>query len=163
MSGAAFVEELRQVSRGARGPWGLINESSVPADAAAGETFLASLGVEDGRPVTTGRWLDRLAPGAEFVVAWGDCAVWGGPHSLEPNPAGATGTSMWLEPDFRSRRGLPVVNLPGCAPPHVLLATLERLLRWVVEGGDPPRLDEMGRPTGVYPEPWKGGLVTWAE
>lgn len=163
LSGTEFVDEIRQVAGGARGAYGVVNEASVPADTASGEMFLASLGEEDGRPVSIGRWLDRLAPGAEFVVAWGDCAVWGGPHSLEPNPSGATGTSMWLDPEFRSRRGLPVVNLPGCAPPHVLLGTLESLLRWMVEGGDTPALDDLGRPTTLYPDPWKGGLVTWSE
>lgn len=163
-SGRAFAAELERVADGEAGPFGLVNEASVPSDEAAGDGLFAALGEDDeGRPISVTRWLDRLAPAAEFVVAWGDCAVWGGPHSLHPNPTGAMGTSMYLGPEFRSEGGLPVVNLPGCAPPDVLLATLLELLRWTLKGTDPPELDDLGRPATAYPEKWKGAFVSWSE
>ncbi|ABD10459.1 hydrogenase [Frankia sp. B2] len=69
-------------------------------------------------------WVRELAARAQVVVAIGDCACWGGIPATAPNPTDSTGLQFhkrerggFLGPDFRSRSGLPVVNIPGC-PAH---------------------------------------------
>lgn len=157
-SGQAFTDVLRQAAGGDLGPFGLINEGAVPTEPEHG--FYSGLGEVDGRPAGLGHWLDLLAPRSRFVVAWGDCAVWGGPHSLDPNPAGSTGTEMHLGTDFRSAGSLPVINCPGCAAPTVLAGLLVELLRWHLGEGPPPRLDRDNRPQ-AYGGRWEGAFVAW--
>ena len=69
-------------------------------------------------------WVTDLAAQADVVVAIGDCACWGGIPAMEPNPSASTGLQYhkrnkggFLGPDFRSKAGLPVINIPGC-PAH---------------------------------------------
>lgn len=162
-SGADFLEPLRRAARGEIPRFGIVSEASLSRPPRGSSAPYASLGEEEGRPVSLGRWLERLAPGADFVVAWGDCAVWGGPHSIGPNPSDATGLSMYLDSDYRSRLDLPVVNLPGCAPPAVLLETLARLFEWVTGEGPRLELDSTDRPTFAYARDWSGALSTWEE
>ena len=71
-------------------------------------------GVE--RTVSTDEWIARLAPGAAASIAIGTCATWGGIPSAEGNPTGAMSLMDFLGADYRSTYGLPVVNVPGCAP-----------------------------------------------
>lgn len=162
-SGEAFLEPLKRAARGELGRYGVVSEASLSRPPKGGGGRFAPLGEEKGRPVSIGRWLERLAPRADFVVAWGDCAVWGGPHSIGSNPSHSTGVSMYLEPDYRSRLDLPVVNLPGCAPPEALLETLGRILEWASGEGPPLELDSTDRPTFAYDRNWSGALATWKE
>lgn len=159
-NGDAFVDILRSAGRGDLGPFGVINEGAVPAEPEEG--FYSGLGEEDGQPAGLAWWLELLAPRARFVVAWGDCAVWGGPHSLSPNPTDSTGTEMHLGTDFRSAGGLPVINCPGCAAPDILVALLIELLRWHGGAGPAPRLDRDNRPES-YAAPWEGAFVAWKD
>jgi uptake hydrogenase small subunit len=69
-------------------------------------------------------WLNDLAQAANFVVAIGDCATWGGIPAMEPNPSESEGLQFlkrnkggFLGKDFVSKAGLPVINIPGC-PAH---------------------------------------------
>ena len=69
-------------------------------------------------------WVDDLAAAAGIVVAIGDCACWGGIPANPPNPTDSTGLQFhkrgkggYLGPDFVSKAGLPVINIPGC-PAH---------------------------------------------
>jgi NiFe hydrogenase small subunit HydA len=69
-------------------------------------------------------WVEELAAAAQIVVAIGDCACWGGIPATEPNPTDSTGLQFhkrskggFLGPDFVSKAGLPVINIPGC-PAH---------------------------------------------
>jgi hydrogenase small subunit len=69
-------------------------------------------------------WVAELAPRAGIVVAIGDCACWGGIPSVAPNPSDSIGLQFlkraeggFLGKDFRSKLGLPVINIPGC-PAH---------------------------------------------
>ena len=69
-------------------------------------------------------WVRELSDVAQFVVAVGDCATWGGIPAVEPNPTDSTGMQFhkkakggFLGTDFVSKGGLPVINLPGC-PAH---------------------------------------------
>lgn len=157
-SGDAFTEALRRAGRGELEPFGLINEGAVPTEPEVG--FYSGMGGAEGEPTGMAEWLDLLAPRARFVLAWGDCAVWGGPHSLSPNPSAATGTEMHLGTGFRSAGGLPVINCPGCAAPPVLVKLLIELLRWDAGSGPAPTLDGEGRPA-PYGRPWEGAFTAW--
>ncbi|HHG86281.1 MAG TPA: hydrogenase, partial [Bacteroidetes bacterium] len=75
-----------------------------------------------GRP--TKEWLTDLANAADYVVAIGDCAAWGGIMAVPPNPTESTGVQFhkkekggYLGKDFKTKIGLPVINIPGC-PAH---------------------------------------------
>ncbi|MEM9714730.1 MAG: hydrogenase, partial [Actinomycetota bacterium] len=66
-------------------------------------------------------WVEELSAAASIVVAIGDCACWGGIPAAEPNPTDSTGMQFhkrekggFLGPDFVSKAGLPVINVPGC-------------------------------------------------
>jgi hydrogenase small subunit len=73
--------------------------------------------------------LKELAARAGLVIAVGTCACFGGMGTL--GDTGATGLQFCrstrggaLSLDFRSRRGLPVINLPGCPVHPELLADI---------------------------------------
>jgi Ni,Fe-hydrogenase I small subunit len=96
-----------------------------------------------------------MAQQARYVVSVGNCASHGGMAALPPNPTGATGL-QWegrrigglLGPGFRSRSGLPVINLTGCpVPPHFMVATLRALAEGSLGAGC---LDDYHRPRFLY-------------
>src|ERR1044071_1036712 len=75
-----------------------------------------------GRPMKD--WVKELSAAADFVVAIGGCATWGGIPATAPNPSDSRGLQFLkrapggaLGADFKSRAGLPVINIPGC-PSH---------------------------------------------
>ncbi|WKN41321.1 hydrogenase [Tunicatimonas pelagia] len=69
-------------------------------------------------------WVKELSEVAQFTVAIGDCATWGGIPAVPPNPSESTGMQFlkkdkggFLGADYKSQAGLPVINIPGC-PAH---------------------------------------------
>lgn len=77
-----------------------------------------------GTGVPTIDWVRRLAAVAENVVAVGTCAAYGGVTAAGANPTDACGLQYdgrceggALGAGFRSRSGLPVINVAGC-PTH---------------------------------------------
>lgn len=151
-SGDAFLEGYRAAASGDLDPFVLVVESALAADADAAPGYWQKCGEEDGAPLSQGDWLERLAPRAAAVVAVGDCAVFGGPHSQGPNPTGAHGVARRLGPRYRSAAGLPVVHLPGCAVPQVFLRTFESVARFLLGEAPAPRLDRLGCPSDLYEE-----------
>lgn len=148
-TGKEFTDALR---RGVNNdfPFGVIVESAMTPLLGEGASF-GWCGEENGVPVDIGTWVRRLAAKAEFVMALGDCAVFGGPHAPEDsNPSGSTGVEYHLGSAYRSRAGLPVIHLPGCAVPPVAIATLARVLKWRRGEGPPLELDDLGRPRDLY-------------
>jgi hydrogenase small subunit len=100
-------------------------------------------------------WVTDLAKQAQIVVAIGDCASWGGIPTTEPNPSDSIGLQYmkrarggFLGPDFRSKMGLPVVNIPGC-PAHPDWVT--QILVAIASGraGD-IALDDLQRPQTFF-------------
>ncbi|MBL8493756.1 MAG: NADH:ubiquinone oxidoreductase [Rhodocyclaceae bacterium] len=94
-----------------------------------------------------------LAEKAEVVVAVGTCSAFGGIPAAPPNPTDCTGLQFDRESpggvfaaDWRSRGGLPVVNLAGC-PTHPL--TITRTLA-MIAGGMPLDLDHLHRPRAFF-------------
>ncbi len=97
-------------------------------------------------------WVTAIAAQAGAVVAVGSCAAFGGVAAALGAETGAVGLQFrdgdlggLLGADFRARNGLPVINLAGCAPhPGWLAESLSALAL-----GDPPPLDEFGRPRAI--------------
>lgn len=95
----------------------------------------------------------ELAERAGTVVAMGTCAAYGGVHAATPNPGDCIGLQYnrsapggLLPSEWRSRAGLPVVNVSGCpAHPHAMTQTLA----WLAAGLPLP-LDELNRPKAFF-------------
>jgi len=98
--------------------------------------------------------IERLCRHAGVVVAVGTCSAFGGIPAAPPNPSDAVGMQFLkaepdgglLEPQWRSKRGLPVVNLSGCpVHPNTVIQTLVMLLNQMkIE------LDHLNRPAEFY-------------
>ncbi|HUO55802.1 MAG TPA: HupU protein, partial [Rhodoblastus sp.] len=92
-----------------------------------------------------------LAARADFCVAVGSCAAYGGIPAGDPDPTDACGLHYdgaeaggALGRDYVSRGGLPVVNVSGCAPhPGWIMETLQALALGDLAARD---LDALGRP-----------------
>jgi hydrogenase small subunit len=152
--GDEYVEEFKAAANGERDPYVVIVEGSVPNERLIdGDGYWISLGEEDGKQITMVDWLDRLAPGAAAVLAIGTCATWGGIPSAKGNATDAMGTMDYLGRDYRSVLGLPVVNVPDCAPiGDNFIETVAHLLFYVEDVGPLPELDELGRPKWLFGE-----------
>ena len=63
------------------------------------------------------------------MVAAGTCATYGGIHAMEGNPTGCMGLADYLGWDWKSKAGVPIVNVPGCpVQPDNFMETLLYLL-----------------------------------
>jgi hydrogenase small subunit len=151
-SGDAYRAWLDRARRGGLAPFVLVLEGSVLDESRAGAGSFSRLGTENDRAVTTAAWIDGLAPRADAVVAIGSCATWGGVPAAAGSPTGAMGLEDYLGRDFVSVAGLPIVNVPGCAPSgdafiEVLIGVVLHLARVA-----PLELDSERRPRWVYVE-----------
>jgi hydrogenase small subunit len=98
----------------------------------------------------------QLCSVADYVLALGTCASYGGIPAAPPDPTEAVGLQFahgqpggLLGKDWRSRKGLPVVNVAGCAAET---DTMLAAMRWLLAGDpDPGQLDRFGRPPLVRP------------
>ncbi len=110
---------------------------------------------EDGadRQVTTDEWIARLSENAAAMIAIGTCATWGGIPAAEGNPTGAMSLMDFLGKDYRSAFGVPVVNVPGCAPVgDNFTETIAAVLYFLQGFGPLPEFDELGRPAWLFGE-----------
>lgn len=151
-SGDAYRANLESAVRGESGRYVLVLEGSIFDESLAGEGSFSRLGTEDGRALTTATWLDRLAPRAEAVIAIGSCATWGGIPAAAGSPTGAMGLDTYLGHHFASRAGLPVVNIPGCAPSGDAFVEALVYVLLHLAGTVPLELDEERRPRWLYAE-----------
>ena len=100
-------------------------------------------------------WLFAIAELADYTVAVGTCASFGGLMACGCQPMGVTGLQYHrqekgglLGADYRSRAGLPVVNVPGCpAHPDWMIGTLWALRAGRLREAD---LDRYNRPRAYY-------------
>ena len=109
-----FIEWWFKADRGDLEPFVLVVEGSIPNEAMKEEGYWCGFGNDPatGQPITTSEWLDRLAPKATAILAVGTCATYGGIHAMAGNPTGAMGVADYLGWDWRSKAGLPIVNVP---------------------------------------------------
>jgi hydrogenase small subunit len=125
------MQHLYQAERGERDPIVLVLEGSIPNEDIHPEGYFAAMGADPatGQPIPTVEWIRRLAPKALAVVACGTCATYGGIHAMAGNPTGAMGVADFLGWDFRSKAGIPIVNVPGCpVQPDNFMETVTYLL-----------------------------------
>ena len=99
-------------------------------------------------------WMLDLAPRADYVIAVGSCAAYGGVPAAGSNPTADAGLPFEgaesggaLGAAFRSRLGLPVINVAGCAPHPGW--TMETILALTTKDLSPTDLDGFGRPKFV--------------
>ncbi len=105
------------------------------------------------RTVSTTEWVARLAKGAAAAIAIGTCATWGGIPAAEGNPTGAMSLMDFLGRDYRSVLGVPVVNIPGCAPVGDNFTETVAAVLYFLQGFGPlPEFDELGRPAWLFGE-----------
>ncbi len=160
-AGEKFMEPFRKAAKGELGaPYVVLFEGSAPDETMAKLTggYWSGLGVEDDengdpQPVATADWLQRMANGAAAVIAVGTCATWGGVPAAQNGPTNASGVMDLLGEDYRSALGLPVVNIPGCAPQgDNITETIVTVLEYLHGIGPLPEFDELGRPAWLFDE-----------
>lgn len=151
--GDEFMKVFHQAARGELGPYVLVIEGSIPNENLSGEGYWAAYGSDPitGQPIKTNTWIDRLAPGAVAVIAIGTCATYGGIHAMQGNPTGAMGLCDYLGWDFKTKAGLPIVNVPGCpVQPDNFMETILYLLYQVAGLAPMIPLDDVGRPKWLF-------------
>jgi len=151
--GDDFMKYWFEAAAGRLDPFVLIMEGSVPNEKIKKEGYWAALGTDPdtGQPITTNEWIDRLAPKALAVIACGTCATYGGIHAMEGNPTGAMGLADYLGWNWKSKAGLPIVNVPGCpVQPDNMMETILYLLYQVSGLAPMIPLDEQLRPKWLF-------------
>jgi hydrogenase small subunit len=161
-AGEEFVQSFKDAVDGTLGaPYVVVYEGSVADERIAARTggYWCAMGMETivdregSHPVPTATWLKRMAPGAAATIAIGTCATWGGVPSAEGNPTGAMSLMDFLGKDYRSAFGLPVINIPGCAPlGDNFTETVFAILLFLQGLGPLPTFDELGRPAWLFTE-----------
>ncbi|MGQ0539829.1 MAG: hypothetical protein ACT4R6_12845, partial [Gemmatimonadaceae bacterium] len=163
-AGAEFMQPFKDAHARTLGdPYVVVYEGSVADERIAKRLggYWSAMGSEviageaEGRHqlVPTAEWLSRLAPGAAATIAIGTCATWGGVPSAEGNPTGAMSVMDFLGKEYRSAFGLPVINIPGCAPQgDNFTETVFAVLLFLQGLGPLPAFDELGRPSWLYGE-----------
>ena len=160
-AGEAFMKPFRLAAKGELGaPFVVICEGSIMDEELAGNTggYWSGLGADedengDPQPVPSSSWVSRMAEHAAAVIAVGTCATWGGIPAAAGNPTNSAGVMDFLGEDYRSVLGLPVVNLPGCAPQgDNMTETIAAVLLFLHGIGPLPEFDELGRPSWLFGE-----------
>jgi hydrogenase small subunit len=152
-NGDELMDAYYKAERGELDPFVLVIEGSIPNEKIKPEGFWAAMGVDNatGQPIPTTQWIDRLAPKAWGVIAIGTCATYGGIHAMSGNPTGAMGLADYLGWNFRSKGGLPIVNVPGCpVQPDNFMETVLYLLYQAAGLAPMIPLDDYLRPTWLF-------------
>src|ERR1700726_5316036 len=152
-NGEEFIKSWHAAANGQLDPFVLVVEGSIPNETIKKEGYCAAVGTDaaTGQPITTCEWIDRLAPKALAVVACGTCATYGGIHAMQGNPTGAMGLADYLGWNFKSKLGIPIVNVPGCpVQPDNFMETFLYLLYQVAGLAPMIPLDDALRPTWLF-------------
>ncbi|HEY1754913.1 MAG TPA: hydrogenase expression protein HypE [Bryobacteraceae bacterium] len=153
-NGDDFLKYWYLAEQGKIDPFVLVVEGSIPNEELNKDGgYWAAVGTDPKtkQPITTNAWINRLAPKALAVVGAGTCATYGGIHAMAGNPTGCMGLNDYLGKDWRSKAGIPIVNVPGCpVQPDNFMETLLYLLFQVAGLAPMISLDEMGRPTWLF-------------
>lgn len=159
--GDHFANEMERAANGELdAPYVIVFEGSIPDEnltlegepwSAEGALPLWEPDESKRRRIPTAEWVRRLAPGAAATIAIGTCATWGGIPASAGNPTGSMSMMDFLGREYRSKFGLPVVNVPGCAPiGDNFTETVAMLLNFINQQGPLPEFDELGRPAWLF-------------
>ncbi len=165
-AGTEFTEPFYQAWRGELdAPYVVVLEGSIADERIAAKDggYFSAMGAENPdsdehdpwaeQPVSTAEWIKRLAPGAAVMIAIGTCATWGGVPAAIGNPTGSMGLMDYLGADYRGTLGLPIINIPGCAPVGDNFNETVAVVLMFLEGLGPlPEFDELGRPAWLFGE-----------
>ncbi|MDR7868538.1 MAG: hydrogenase small subunit [Sporomusaceae bacterium] len=133
--GSDALQLLKHAVEGYFGPFTLIVEGAIPLKDGGIYNIIAR--TENG-PITALEAVHRLGAAAQYVVAAGTCASFGGASAAAPNTTGSVGVSQVLNRQ--------VINVSGCpVNPDWLVGTLAHLLMFGV-----PELDDLNRPSLFY-------------
>ena len=127
-------------------------EGPIPNENIKKEGYWAASGTDpaSGQPIKTTEWIDRLAPKAWAVIAFGTCATYGGIHAMEGNPTGCMGLADYLGRDWLAGRAANR-NVPGCpVQPDNFTETCFYLLYHVAGLAPIIPLDDQLRPTWLF-------------
>lgn len=149
LSGPEVMELFDEYSNGEKPVDVLVVEGAIPL----GPNGTGEYCVVGHRPIKD--LVKAFAAKAQYVVAIGTCASFGGISAADPNPTEATGLQFYrnqkgglLGADFKSAAGAPVVNIPGC-PAHPDWVT-ETLSAVILGMGSVLELDEFQRPKSFF-------------
>ncbi len=159
-NGTEFIRPFKEAADGELdAPYVVIYEGSIADERIAAEfggywSAMGDQAIENGeRPFPTAERLATMASNAAAVIAIGTCATWGGIPSSIGNPTGAMSVMDFLGADYRSALGLPVINIPGCAPiGDNFTETVSAILMFLQGMGPLPEFDELGRPAWLFGE-----------
>jgi len=153
--GYAATDIIKKTEDDYAGKYILVLEGAIPTG--EGEAF-CTFGLTDTTEELMGRllpgnrtmfdWLCELIPGAEAVLAVGNCASFGGIPMMDASVTGAGSATDVVEAVDPSK---PVINVAGCPPhPDWITGTLMDLLLWVGEHKEAPILDDKMRLKRFY-------------
>src|SRR6201998_76810 len=151
--GDEFMKYWYLAAEGKLNPFVLVVEGSIPNEQIKKEGYWAAMGTDSktGQPITTNEWIDRLAPKALAIVTAGTCAAYGGIPAMQGNPTACMGLADYLGWDWKSKAGIPIVNVPGCpVQPDNFMETLLYLLYQAAGLAPMIPLDGEGRPEWLF-------------
>lgn len=133
--GEAALNILKQAASKLQGKFTLVVEGAVPLKDNGLYSVIARTETHNFTALEAVTWLGPLA---EYVVAMGTCASFGGISAARPNITGSVGVREVLKRE--------VINVSGCpVNPDWFVGTLAHLLLY-----GKPELDKLGRPTLFY-------------
>nr|MDQ2899151.1 hydrogenase expression protein HypE [Acidobacteriota bacterium] len=151
--GDDFMKNFYLAEEGKLEPFVLVVEGSIPNEKIKKEGYWAALGndADTNQPIPTCDWIDRLASKATAIVTAGTCSAFGGIHAMQGNATGCMGMNDYLGWDWKSKAGLPIVNVPGCpVQPDNFMETLLYLLYQLAGLAPMIPLDDLGRPKWLF-------------
>ena len=159
-NGEEFIHPFELAAEGKLdAPYVCVYEGSIADERIAAATggYFSAMGdqvLEGGtQPFPTATRLKQMSAGAAAVIAIGTCATWGGIPAAMGNVTGSMSVMDFLGADYRSALGLPVINIPGCAPVgDNFTETVAAVLLFLQGMGPLPEFDELGRPAWLFNE-----------
>lgn len=157
-SGEEFMEPFHKAAKGELDKqFVVVYEGSIANERLNDKNggYFSALGTRkvDGedQPFPTANMLALMAPHAAAIIAIGTCATWGGIPAAAGNVTGSMGLMDFLGENYRSTLGLPVVNIPGCAPQgDNFTETVAAVLLYLQGIGPLPEFDSLGRPAWLF-------------
>lgn len=138
-TGSMAFEALEEAAINYSGEFILIIEGAIPS---GDKEYYCTIGHQDGSELTMLAAAKKYAALAQYVVAAGTCAAFGGISAAAPNNTNCVSVSNAVAGLTKN----PVINLPACpVHPTVLIQTVVNLILTGL-----PTLDSSNRPTTYY-------------